>query len=322
MIISSFLPAVILATISTQDANARLDDAMSMIVEERGSPVVAFSPISGISSPRYDDPQEVLSSVTGKVSKNDPSFGGKVGKTKDGKKHVYWSDGTPSSKPNLNRDPTGGSPSSPSSPTDPSSNPNGSPSSPSSPTGPSTNPNGESPSPPTDPSSNPNEGPPSSPIVPSSSPNGEGPDSPSLCIGDLPKYINGEPQDGEDWVQPNDSIWKDSPYAGLTCQELKEDTLPAGYITLCKFLSQGIFSGPCALEACCFCGGGQKAEQVFEPRCEDMEWNEARDGGVEFNCEAIDNAVNVSQYCIKYGDATLASDGLKLKDACEYDCSC
>jgi len=309
MIISSFLPAVILATISAQDANARLDDAMSMIAEERGSPVVAFSPIPGINSPRFDDPQEVLS---GKVSK-DPSFGGKVGKTKDGKKHVYWSDGTPSSKPNLNRDPTGGSPSSPSSPTDPSSNPGGVPSFPSSPSVPSTNPNGESPSPPTDPSSNPNGGPPT--------PNGGGPDSPS-CIGDLPKYINGEPQDEEDWVQPNDSIWKDSPYAGLTCQELKQDTLPAGYITLCKFLSQGIFSGPCALEACCFCGGGQKAEQVFEPRCEDMEWNEAKDGDVEFNCEAIDNAVNVSQYCIKYGGATFASDGLTLKDACEYNFPC
>ena len=71
MIISSFLPAVVLATISTQDAYARLDDAMSMIAEERGSPVVAFLPITGISSPRSDDPQEVLSSVTGKVSKKD-----------------------------------------------------------------------------------------------------------------------------------------------------------------------------------------------------------------------------------------------------------
>lgn len=312
MIISSFLLAVVLATISTQDANARLDDAMSMIAEERGSPVVAFSPIAGINSPRSDDPQEVLSSVTGKVSKKDPSFGGKVGKTNDGKKHVYWSDGTPSSKPNLNRDPTGGSPSSP---PDPSSNPGGVPSFPSSPSVPSTNPNGESPSPPTDPSSNPNGGPPT--------PNGGGPvDSPSMCIGDLPKYINGEPQDEEDWVQPSDPFWETSPYAGMTCLQLEQVFKPAGQENFCNFLSQQIFSGPCALEACCFCGGGRKAEQVFEPRCEDMEWNEAKDGGVEFNCEAIDDAEDIDGYCDTFGGATFASDGLTLKDACEYNCPC
>jgi len=143
-----------------------------------------------------------------------------------------------------------------------------------------------------------------------------------LCIGDLPKYINGEPQDGEDWVQPNDSIWKDSSYAGMTCLQLEQVFKPAGQEKFCQFLSQQVFSGPCALEACCFCGGGQKAEQVFEPRCEDMEWNEARDGGVEFNCEVIDNVEDIEQYCNTFGDETLASDGLKLKDACEYDCSC
>lgn len=52
-----------------------------------------------------------------------------------------------------------------------------------------------------------------------------------------------------------------------------------------------------------------------------MEWNEAKDGGVEFNCEAIDNVEDIDDYCDTFGNESLASDGLTLKDACEYvDC--
>lgn len=156
---------------------------------------------------------------------------------------------------------------------------------------------------------------PRSPPDPSSNPSSP----PSLsCTGDLPKYINGVPQDGTEWVQPFDSIWEKSKFANNTCSQLEEVFAPAGHPKFCQFLSQGIFSGPSALEACCFCGGGINPGQVFEPRCEDMEWNEAKDGGVEFNCEVIDNVKDVEAYCATYGDETLACDGLTLKDACEY----
>lgn len=63
----------------------------------------------------------------------------------------------------------------------------------------------------------------------------------SSCVGDLPKYINGEPQ-MEDWVQPADPFWENSKFAGMTCRELEQVFKPAGQENFCRFLSQQIYS--------------------------------------------------------------------------------
>lgn len=53
------------------------------------------------------------------------------------------------------------------------------------------------------------------------------------------------------WVMPSDSVWNGTSFAGLTCEKLEElaGDSPEDQMTLCKFLSQGIYSGPCAIEA-------------------------------------------------------------------------
>jgi len=152
------------------------------------------------------------------------------------------------------------------------------------------------------------------PIAPSTPP-----PIPNNCE-DLPKYVDGAPLNVE-WEMPNDSVWNNSPFSGLTCVELEDMTPegnPAERSKLCEFLSQGIFSGPCAIEACCFCGGGT---HNFAPRCENMEWNSMVDTGSGFNCEVIDTLppANQDNFCDKAGEASFASDGLTMNEAC---CAC
>ena len=117
---------------------------------------------------------------------------------------------------------------------------------------------------------------------------------------------------------PPDSVWKDSPFAGQTCEGLKEivpDNDHDGIEMLCNFLSQGIYSGPTVLDACCFCGGG---EHVI-PLCENLEWNSMRDSGIELNCEFIDKHIqDKAEFCNKYGAATFAQDRLTVKEAVSF----
>jgi len=115
---------------------------------------------------------------------------------------------------------------------------------------------------------------------------------------------------------PGDSVWQDSSFVNMTCSDLEQivpETNLAGRDKLCKFLSQGVYSGPCSLEACCFCGGGQ---YEYEPRCENMKWNAMQDAGIEFNCEFIDEDVSDKDaFCANFGEETFTADGLALKDA-------
>ena len=73
-----------------------------------------------------------------------------------------------------------------------------------------------------------------------------------------------------------------------------------------------------ALEACCFCGGG--IYEDFEPRCENLEFNQMKDAGVELNCDFIDGLPDIEKdnFCTNFGDETFADDGLIVKDAVSY----
>jgi len=138
---------------------------------------------------------------------------------------------------------------------------------------------------------------------------------------DLPKYANGsQVTPAAIWAMPDDSVWSNTPFAGKTCSELETSVPindPVGRLKFCEFLSQGIYSGPCALESCCFCGGGM---HNFEARCENIEWNTMTDSGQGFNCEFInDHVTDKSKFCSDFGGVSFAADGLTMGEAC---CAC
>jgi len=157
-------------------------------------------------------------------------------------------------------------------------------------------------------------------IAPNSSPSSQ----PVGACKDLPKYSSmGVPMPNEIWSMPPDSVWINSPFVNLTCYELERlvpKNRPFEREKLCNFLSQGIYSGPCALEACCFCGGGNRTS-TFQPRCENLEWNNMKAVGAELNCEFIDALPKRSQdiWCNDFGDSTFDIDRLTVKEAVSFE---
>ncbi|KAL7547477.1 hypothetical protein ACHAWF_010770 [Thalassiosira exigua] len=144
--------------------------------------------------------------------------------------------------------------------------------------------------------------------------------APSMCV-DLPQDLDDINQTV--WTMPSQSFWENSPFAGKTCSQL-EQIVPEDQAEerrqLCEFLCQGIYSGFCAIEACCFCGGGRYA---FESLCKNMEWNQIEKASTEFTCacDFIDALPKKNQlyFCENYGAASLSKDGTNVKEAC---CAC
>jgi len=127
-------------------------------------------------------------------------------------------------------------------------------------------------------------------------------------------------QDVPQWMQPNKGVWRSTPFADLTCQDLEDavsDGSPKEQELWCNFLSQG--ADPPANQACCFCGGGDHVE----PKCSNMVWNtmqSSADGDI-IDCDFIDtlSSANINFICDKFGTATFVQDGLTLRQAC---CAC
>ena len=135
---------------------------------------------------------------------------------------------------------------------DPSSQPSANPSSrPSS--NPSENPSSQpSENPSSEPSSHPSEDPSSLPSEsPSSEPSSDPSSNPSSQPSSQPSDKPSQCKDLSDWTMPSDSIWEGNPLVGKTCAELEAHvpTDQQSQYEYCKFLSQGIFKGPCASEA-------------------------------------------------------------------------
>lgn len=119
---------------------------------------------------------------------------------------------------------------------------------------------------------------------------------------------------------PSDSVWEGTPFAGKTCYDLSkiDSTEQSSQVeTLCNFLSLGIFSGPSAIEACCFCGGG---DHMFQPSCKNMEWNTLEDEGNGLHCEFIDKLQKDDQvsFCEEYGDTSFVKDRLNVTEAVSF----
>ncbi|EJK45130.1 hypothetical protein THAOC_36271 [Thalassiosira oceanica] len=88
-------------------------------------------------------------------------------------------------------------------------------------------------------------------------------------------------QDVPNWMQPDEGVWRSTPFANMTCEALEvtvSDESQDKIDEWCEFLSQGVFSVPSANKACCFCDGGNKVE----PECSNMVWNSMQSVGCDF----------------------------------------
>jgi hypothetical protein len=109
---------------------------------------------------------------------------------------------------------------------------------------------------------------------------------------------------------PNDSIWQNSNYVGKTCQQLEAD-FSANPEKWCNVLSNGVVSDHTPRDACCFCGGGEFAEEF----CENLSFSDVTAENA-INCSDIEDLPNVDEFCIAHGDDTFSKNGLTMKEAC------
>ena len=127
-------------------------------------------------------------------------------------------------------------------------------------------------------------------------------DPPSTCENAL-----GE--NGEDWVV-SETLELTS-LRGKTCSELENLAKPPFHAMLCQMLTQDNIMGKCAVEACCFCGGGQHVDLP----CEDIpEWAYNANGD-EFGCDSISSSGDPEAFCDITKDYQSAY-GLTSKTAC------
>ena len=138
-------------------------------------------------------------------------------------------------------------------------------------------------------------------------------------------------EDSTDWVQPEVSFWRGTPFSGKTCEELKTIS-PTASEDLCEFFSMEITYGLTAKDACCFCGGGStgsssggsggggSGSSSGSGSCANMDFNTMQEGDNAFDCAFIDdNIPGKESFCATFGTATFAQDGLTISEAC---CAC
>ena len=135
---------------------------------------------------------------------------------------------------------------------------------------------------------------------------------PSMCI-DEPNWTVPNPNGGENG---NASLL---PFTGLSCSEL--ETLVAGsdeglVEDWCNFHQINTYTGKSAVQACCFCGGG---DNVPVP-CDDApNWSHASGFDNIINCDFIaDIGDTANLFCARIG-TTKGTDGLTAMEAC---CAC
>lgn len=109
---------------------------------------------------------------------------------------------------------------------------------------------------------------------------------------------------------PNDSIWRGTKFANKTCDELEAYSSPENYPKFCRFLSNGIYSGDCVMEACCFCGGGVLAPN----RCRNLQFSNL--DGTNIDCTMIETSPSPSSFCDEFGNESFTTDGLTIAQAC------
>ena len=85
---------------------------------------------------------------------------------------------------------------------------------------------------------------------------------------------------------------------------------PVEHEKFCKAISQPAIDTKCALEACCFCGGGD----LIELSCGDLGNWRLGEEDANFGCKEIEQASNVTEFCELYKD--FISDGMTVRESC------
>ena len=100
---------------------------------------------------------------------------------------------------------------------------------------------------------------------------------------------------------------------GLNCDELEALSSPPVHDKFCDSIStNAIPDGMFALDACCFCGGGE----YVELQCKDVEdWTMNE----KFNCKDIEQIPNPQPLCDVVGDHMFNNTSITATEAC---CSC